>query len=44
MTCNAPGLWPELANYSEQLLASYWAIHPGFQTLSLATAGSRLRR
>ena len=32
----ALGLWPELATYSEQLLASYFAIHPGFQTLSLA--------
>ena len=32
----ALGLWPELAPYSEQLLASYFAIHPGFQTLSLA--------
>ncbi|MQU62797.1 tRNA (5-methylaminomethyl-2-thiouridine)(34)-methyltransferase MnmD, partial [Pseudomonas sp. FSL R10-1350] len=32
----ALALWSELAHYSEQLLASYWAIHPGFQTLSLA--------
>lgn len=32
----ALALWPELAHYNEQLLASYWAIHPGFQTLSLA--------
>ena len=29
-------LWPELATYSEQLLAVYFAIHPGFQTLTLA--------
>ena len=32
----ALSLWPELAPYSEPLLASYFAIHPGFQTLSLA--------
>ena len=29
-------LWPELATFSEQLLAAWFAIHPGFQTLSLA--------
>ncbi|MFJ4116369.1 bifunctional tRNA (5-methylaminomethyl-2-thiouridine)(34)-methyltransferase MnmD/FAD-dependent 5-carboxymethylaminomethyl-2-thiouridine(34) oxidoreductase MnmC [Pseudomonas psychrophila] len=32
----ALALWPELTTYSEQLLAAYFAIHPGFQTLSLA--------
>ena len=32
----ALALWPELATYSEQLLAAYYAIHPGFQTLTLA--------
>lgn len=32
----ALALWPDLAPYSEQLLACYFAIHPGFQTLSLA--------
>lgn len=32
----ALALWPELATYSEQLLAVYFAIHPGFQTLTLA--------
>ncbi|WP_300729812.1 bifunctional tRNA (5-methylaminomethyl-2-thiouridine)(34)-methyltransferase MnmD/FAD-dependent 5-carboxymethylaminomethyl-2-thiouridine(34) oxidoreductase MnmC [Pseudomonas sp.] len=32
----ALALWPELATYSEQLLAAYVAIHPGFQTLTLA--------
>ena len=32
----ALALWPELATYSEQLLAAYFAIHPGFQTLTLA--------
>ena len=32
----ALALWPELASYSEQLLAAYFAIHPGFQTLTLA--------
>ena len=32
----ALALWPELAPLSEQLLAAYFAIHPGFQTLTLA--------
>ena len=32
----ALALWPELATWSEQLLAAWFAIHPGFQTLSLA--------
>ena len=32
----ALALWPELAIWSEQLLAAWFAIHPGFQTLSLA--------
>ena len=32
----ALALWPELATYSEQLLAAYYAIHSGFQTLTLA--------
>ena len=32
----ALALWPELSSYSEQLLAAYFAIHPGFQTLTLA--------
>ena len=32
----ALALWPELAAYSEQLMAAYVAIHPGFQTLTLA--------
>ena len=32
----ALALWPELATFSEQLLAVYFAIHPGFQTLTLA--------
>lgn len=32
----ALALWPQLACYSEQLLAVYAAIHPGFQTLTLA--------
>ena len=32
----ALALWPELATWSEQLLAAYYAIHPGFQHLSLA--------
>ena len=31
----ALALWPELATFSEQLLALYFAIHPGFQTLTL---------
>lgn len=31
----ALALWPELARYSEQLLAAYFAIHPGFQHLQL---------
>ena len=31
----ALALWPELATFSEQLLAVYFAIHPGFQTLTL---------
>lgn len=32
----ALALWPELAAYSEQLISAYYAIHPGFQTLTLA--------
>ena len=32
----ALALWPELATWSEQLLAAYFAIHPGFQHVSLA--------
>lgn len=32
----ALALWPELATYSEQLISAYFAIHPGFQTLTLA--------
>ncbi len=32
----ALALWPELATWSEQLLAAYFAIHPGFQHLSMA--------
>ncbi|MQT85773.1 bifunctional tRNA (5-methylaminomethyl-2-thiouridine)(34)-methyltransferase MnmD/FAD-dependent 5-carboxymethylaminomethyl-2-thiouridine(34) oxidoreductase MnmC [Pseudomonas sp. FSL R10-2964] len=32
----ALALWPELTPLSEQLLAVYFAIHPGFQTLTLA--------
>lgn len=32
----ALALWPELAPWSEQLLAQYVAIHPGFQRLVLA--------
>jgi len=32
----ALALWPELASYSEQLLQAWFAIHPGFQPLSLA--------
>ena len=32
----ALALWPELAHYSEQLLASYYAVHQGFQTFTLA--------
>ncbi len=32
----ALALWPELAVYSEQLISAYFAIHPGFQTLTLA--------
>lgn len=32
----ALALWPELKHYSEQLLARYFAIHSGFQTLTLA--------
>nr|WP_314488107.1 bifunctional tRNA (5-methylaminomethyl-2-thiouridine)(34)-methyltransferase MnmD/FAD-dependent 5-carboxymethylaminomethyl-2-thiouridine(34) oxidoreductase MnmC [uncultured Pseudomonas sp.] len=32
----ALALWPELAAYREQLMAAYFAIHPGFQTLTLA--------
>ena len=32
----ALALWPELSEYSDQLLATYRAIHPGFQTLTLA--------
>ena len=31
----ALALWPELTRYSEQLLAAYFAIHPGFQRLQL---------
>jgi len=31
----ALALWPELKHYSEQLLAAYFAIHPGFQSLCL---------
>lgn len=32
----ALALWPELAVWSEPLLAAYFAIHPGFQHLRLA--------
>lgn len=32
----ALALWPELTPLCEQLLAVYFAIHPGFQTLTLA--------
>jgi tRNA 5-methylaminomethyl-2-thiouridine biosynthesis bifunctional protein len=32
----ALALWPELAPYSEQLLAQYVALHPGFQRLVFA--------
>ena len=32
----ALALWPELAIYSQQLLAQYVAIHPGFQRIVLA--------
>ncbi|MBX9913929.1 MAG: bifunctional tRNA (5-methylaminomethyl-2-thiouridine)(34)-methyltransferase MnmD/FAD-dependent 5-carboxymethylaminomethyl-2-thiouridine(34) oxidoreductase MnmC [Pseudomonadaceae bacterium] len=32
----ALALWPELAVYSEALLAQYVAVHPGFQRFSLA--------
>ena len=32
----ALALWPELGAYSEQLMSAYFAIHPGFQTLTLA--------
>ena len=32
----ALALWPELASYSEQLLAQYLAVHPGFQRFTLA--------
>lgn len=32
----ALALWPELATYSEQLISAYFAIQPGFQTLTLA--------
>ena len=28
----ALALWPQLSDVSEQLLAAYFAIHPGFQT------------
>lgn len=31
----ALALWPQLSDVSEQLLAAYFAIHPGFQTLTL---------
>ena len=31
----ALALWPQLSDVSEQLLAAYYAIHPGFQTLTL---------
>lgn len=33
----ALALWPELANYSEQLLAQYLAVHPGFQRFTLSS-------
>ena len=31
----ALALWPQLSDVSEQLLAAYFAIHPGFQALTL---------
>ncbi|MDP3846071.1 MAG: bifunctional tRNA (5-methylaminomethyl-2-thiouridine)(34)-methyltransferase MnmD/FAD-dependent 5-carboxymethylaminomethyl-2-thiouridine(34) oxidoreductase MnmC [Pseudomonas sp.] len=33
----ALALWPELARYSEQLLAQYLAVHPGFQRFTLSS-------